>query len=252
MKKILSLVLLVFVSLHSHSQSDSISKNHFGVSVGFSVNTLNTHTNQYPFCRYVDRSSVRLDYKEKLYINAFHDALYMPLIEFNYITHDNRIIHTLGIGYNEQDYKDYKMVGAVAPSYGHFTNFNLNYQFTRFLPSEKSLHFFVAIKGSFSIKTLNFSTVLDVGGEDVITDKSQPILIQIPIGITYLKRNFRLSLSPTFNIFAIINGTQNFIPSIMNGAKQESIPYSKVLFIDKIITDEKVFPNISIKMCFTF
>ena len=225
MKKLILILLIILVQGFVFGQNDIIKtkkkiKDRFGISLGASISIFNreisVRNNPYPYCEYIGLGIVDpiLDYKEKLYKNAFHDALIAPEIHINYWG-NNYLLYSFGIGFTKEKRYPIPFYPTDKNAGGSFKNLFLTFQTTyRFFNKEHNIvHPFIGLKAYYAHKVLSDSIPWFNWSTDYLTDKSNIFLFQIPFGVLVYKHHIYASLESAINVLGIINGKQEFIPS---------------------------------------
>ena len=263
MKKLLFLVFFIMIQHYVFGQNDSLKPqkkiiNRFGISLGVSINILNpkysVRNNPYPYCEYLGLYIIDpiLDYKVKLYKNAFHDALIAPEIIINYWG-KNYLLYSLGIGFTKAKRYPIPYYPTDNNAGGSFKNLFITFQTTyRFFNNKRNIiHPFIGLKAYYAHKVLSDSIPWFNWPTDRLTDKSNILLFQVPLGILVCKHHIYASLECALNLLGVINGKQDFIPGNKSYYK-ESIYYSNIIFADRIIHEKYFMTNFKINIGFNF
>lgn len=270
--------LSALLMFNVYGQNDTLKhekkiKDKWGISLGVSINTLNqkhsSKKNPYPYCIYMlggQPEIVTLDYKDKLYRNAFHDEAFDPFIQIDYRpkTKCKTIgnIHSLKTGFiinrwkNKQPPENWVQYPAGLDLNSiSFKNFFLEYQYKiSFLKNNKYFHPLIGLNSYFAYKQFHTICLKEIYPSDTLVDKSSIFLVQIPVGFIFTLYHFQLEINSTFNLMGFVYGHNIFNSGTIPPPfyKSEDNRYSKFIFIDRLIKDKFLVPNVQISLGYNF
>lgn len=245
---------MFFLTVNSYAQKDTINQNasfHFkknGISIGFLMNPFNkTLDKNYPYNQMLNSGVDPLtNYKEKIYLNSFHDVIISPIIAFNYFGH-KRFAHSLGMGLSKN--KINTSISGIYDTERHFQSVFINYQVNYLLFKEDRIKIqpYVGLGLNWGNKKLSDHRlyVYNSSVSYTINDHSNLFLVQLPIGMFYtINQHLFLKIGTVLNFIAFSNGKHEFLSSSENNAfKNEVVDYKKMLFINTIISENVLFHN---------
>jgi len=263
MKHFFILITIFSLTLnHLNAQIDSLkhknkNENKFVISFGCNINTLRHKfdllTYPYPYCQY--QTSIAdpvLDYKDKMYRNAYHDAIIAPTINLDYITKEN-VNYSFGFGFTGQNRKDNYYYPTDKLAWGSFKNLFFTFQTVySFLNKKKcNVHPFIGLGTYYGYKELSDNIPWFNWPTDFLRDRSNIFLVQVPFGSAFYKGHIYVALNATLNILCVIDGKQDFDAG-NKSFYSEHIHYSKTIFIDKIVNENFFLTNVRLKLGFLF
>lgn len=239
----------MIASSYGVAQTDSIkpvkrnSDYKFGVFAGLTVNTTkNLNTTYNPMLN--TGINPLVDYKDKIYLNSFSNNFLIPYIGFE-LKQNKQFVHSFSISYLQQKINgDLSIYYSVKKTQTIFHEYNFYYFFLA-KKTEKILPFIGAtISAAHKKIDDNVSSITNSTFEYDIFDKSNLILLQVPIGVRFSKNHFFAQLNTTMTIASYSLGSQNFHASTEIVFQNQINKYSKFLFIDQLIKEKYFFQNV--------
>ncbi len=254
MKKMKSIIrflfILIITSSYCCAQKDSIkpikrnSDYKFGVFAGLTINTTkNLNTTYNPLLN--TGSNPLVDYKEKIFLNSFSNNFLIPYIGFE-LKQNKQFVHSYSVSYLQKKLpmNAVQVYASTRKERAVFHEYNFYYFFLA-KKTEKILPF-IGATISVAHKKIddNVSSITNSTFEYDIFDKSNLILLQVPIGVRFSKNHFFAQLNTTMTIASYSLGSQNFNASTEIVFQNQINKYSKFLFIDQLIKEKYFFQNV--------
>ena len=226
----------------------------FGIALGYVYNPIKPDK-AYPYDDFMRSNSDSFN----LFKNAIHDFPVTPSLDFIYEAR-KRVTHSIGMTYRKVN--RINNPGWDCADYS-FSNFSINYQVARsfLIRNKKTDMSFIALKIYCGNKRLqDAASNCDVTGLSsnllVIQDNdfSNLVLLQSSFGFIKELGHFQVMLGGTINLLAAIFGKTYYVVTNGNSAtvRNESFRYSKILLIDKIISEKIFLQNIQLKLIYFF